>query len=157
MSNRNVTDHNGKTEQEGGRENRENRPSATAPAAPAAPAAAREERSLPVVVRRRPLAPSYGVRPVAPSELHLVEGGLPGHSKRPVAISDLKMSGTVSSYGVRPIGANTVEVTNTIILSGKRPVSASPLALAQSDSLPGKRPVASNDLGEESNLMGYLD
>lgn len=157
MSNRNVTDHNGKTEQEGSRDNRENRPSASVPATAAPAAAAREERSLPVVARKRPLAPSYGVRPVGPSELHLVEGGLPGHSKRPVAISDLKMSGTVSSYGVRPIGANTMEVTNTIILSGKRPVSASPLALAQSDSLPGKRPVASNDLGEESNLMGYLD
>lgn len=114
-------------------------------------------RNLPALVRKRPLAPNHGNRPVEPSHLDLVESNLPGH--RPVSASPLKVSGTVSAYGVRPIGVSELKIAETITLSGHRPVGADSLAIAtaNTDWLPGNRPVASNDLGEDSTLMGYLD
>lgn len=115
------------------------------------------ERPLPVRIgAKRPLTPSYGNRPVEPSHLDLVEShGLP--SNRPVSASNLKLTNTVSAYGVRPIAAGSIEVAETISLSGNRPVGAATLQVSEGGYLPGNRPIASNDLGEEANLMGYLD
>lgn len=133
----------------------------------------REQRALPAVVRKRPLAPTYGNRPVGEdtvkfiesdlpnnrpvevSHLSLVQSNLPKH--RPVETSELKVVGTVAAYGARPVSASNLEVVETITLSGHRPVTANTLDITTSDWLPSNRPMASNDLGEDSNLMGYLD
>jgi hypothetical protein len=133
----------------------------------------REQRALPAVVRKRPLAPMHGNRPVGEdtvkfmdsdlpnnrpvevSHLTLVDSNLPKH--RPVQASDMKVVGTVAAYGSRPVAASSLDVVETITLSGHRPVTANTLVMSNSDWLPSNRPVASNDLGEDSNLMGYLD
>ena len=65
--------------------------------------------------------------------------------------------GTVAAYGARPVSASTLNVVETITLSGHRPVTANTMELTTSDWLPSNRPMGSNDLGEDSNLMGYLD
>ncbi len=160
MSNRNVTDTNNRARDDRDEVRIDDR-------------ADREQRALPAVVRKRPLAPTYGNRPVGEdtvkfiesdlpnnrpvevSHLSLVQSNLPKH--RPVETSELKVVGTVAAYGARPVSASNLEVVETITLSGHRPVTANTLDITTSDWLPSNRPMASNDLGEDSNLMGYLD
>jgi hypothetical protein len=144
MSTRNTTDN--------GRSSREDREVALErPTREAEPS-----RALVPARSKTGLSPRFGHRPVEPSHLNLVESStLPG--KRPVSASTMKLSGTVSAYGTRPISATEINVVQTIALSGNRPVTASSIELVSNGTLPGNRPVASNDLGEESNLMGYLD
>lgn len=160
MSNRNVTDTNNRARDDRDEVRLDDRND-------------REQRALPAVVRKRPLAPTYGNRPVGQDTIKFMESDLPNHrpvevshlslvpsdlpKHRPIETSALKVVGTVAAYGARPVSASTLNVVETITLSGHRPVAANAMELTTSDWLPSNRPVGSNDLGEDSNLMGYLD
>lgn len=145
MSNRNTTDTNGRSSRE------ERELSLERPAREPEPT-----RALVPARTKAGLTPRFGHRPIEPKHLDLVESSdLPGN--RPVSASHMKLSGTVSAYGTRPIAASDLKVVQTISLSGNRPVTAGKLQVATDANLPGNRPVASNDLGEDSALMGYLD
>jgi hypothetical protein len=75
-------------------------------------------------------------RPIEASHIRVLEHSLPGH---------------------RPIFASDIIVRDDLTLPGGRPIIASDSRLLEASHIIGGRPIASNDLGENANLMGFLD
>jgi hypothetical protein len=94
-----------------------------------------------------------GTRPIAVSDLE-ISTSLTLMGNRPIEISHNKVD---HLFDGRPVMTNTLKVHEMFKASGERPIEVSHLIISQLYSLMGNRPIASNDIDDPEALMGFID